>query len=1324
MLGRRSVSELPTVGEAMDVLRDAHLALILIFCAGWVHRDVSASNILADKKGIDAPWHARLVDLEHTRRFPSGDPDSASLKTGTLYFVSCEIESSINFYSIRASPKDRFGYSGWDDDSDPLPKEVRKHTYAHDLESLWWLILWIVTNRVNHARSHRKAYRYFQGNNIMQRRKLLEYGPLPVLHPVLGGVFLKRLDSVRRVIFLGYEGRNPHTDLEDLKTYRGSCGVFVRFFDTIDEEEVRAVWGQCYFTQFPLWVSRLLRLFLTGLCHPVPPNRSRGSDESHRGAAEAATHLTQYLQRQCHKKHTYSHDIESLWWFILWILTKHVGHAKSYRAAYNYFQRKSVGKRRVLLRNAVKEKIVIWSADLPILHPDLRVFIPWLSGVRAVLFRRYKRRHPETEINNLRTYKGLCAAFAHMFDAVNKEEKRATWDSETVKLHPLNPVLDTPLPSPIKNALGSPGGAAARVQVGMRHGHSEMETAEGSSTKGSLAGQVPKPNPPHTPKGPARSAQASEPGSFTPRREREQAADDPQTRLRRMIVERMKNETVYCADDDFIEHYLPPIPDAVNLETVLTNLGDHLQKSTQDKDKLLGEFSKRPMDIKNQKGKSTNEKAIFAPLGNVAKAIRDTIGAATNEFHLRMVPDTELSSEIPGCTFKIDACTTATQKAPGTLHVTDIVVPFEFKIQNTEDKKQENRAQIVSTIVHIMNDDVRRNFIYAITIENDHVSLWYFSRTHSVKATSFSYVKDPEKLVRVLVSLSCASKEQLGYDPRITLLDDKSYLYEFPASDGPLAASGADATEALAVAPSLAVTASSDSTATSQPSVVYFKTIGGLGEARSFHVAGRTTRVYKAQQVISKKNTTPIPGAPEVVVKDVWIDADGLTEVEIQKRLFHDIQAFAAGDWENHPLLEMLPSHTKEEFGEMLAEERYKGLFLRATMENVGCANKAVHPDAWDSDKIFQETTDRNFMRPAHGTAEQEIPSTCRAFSPKKRCFYVFPDVCTRVSALPTLGEAMDVLYETHIALLFMFCAGWIHRDISSGNVLAVKKDMDASWHAKLADLEYARKFPSDDAGSTDPKTGTPYFMAVEIQSSESFYETKDDRKNDKDRNMKVPAGFLKPQQHQPLQVKKHTYTHDIESLWWLVVWILTNHVGHEASYRAAYRYFQQNDVAKRRVLLKNGDVKAGLPILHRDLSAFCEPLVGVATVLVDDYKHRNPSTDLENLDMYMDACSVFAHFFGAVNRQEHRAVWETMKLYPIFTPPEPAPVQAVVEPAPSSLATQSTSKKRKAEQVQDIGPAEVVPQSQSLRRSTRNKSTTKASAKVDKPGPSKKQRN
>lgn len=54
--------------------------------------------------------------------------------------------------------------------------------------------------------------------------------------------------------------------------------------------------------------------------------------------------------------------------------------------------------------------------------------------------------------------------------------------------------------------------------------------------------------------------------------------------------------------------------------------------------------------------------------------------------------------------------------------------------------------------------------------------------------------------------------------------------------------------------------------------------------------------------------------------------------------------------------------------------------------------------------------------------------------------------------------------------------AGWVHRDISPGNLLV------HDGKVKLADLEYAKPYPDDEqTAAWDQKIGTPDFMANEI---------------------------------------------------------------------------------------------------------------------------------------------------------------------------------------------------------------------------------------------------
>lgn len=60
-------------------------------------------------------------------------------------------------------------------------------------------------------------------------------------------------------------------------------------------------------------------------------------------------------------------------------------------------------------------------------------------------------------------------------------------------------------------------------------------------------------------------------------------------------------------------------------------------------------------------------------------------------------------------------------------------------------------------------------------------------------------------------------------------------------------------------------------------------------------------------------------------------------------------------------------------------------------------------------------------------------------------------------------------LTNSNLALIVMFVANWVHRDVSTGNILFLGKDVKAQ--GKLSDLEYAKEFQLASPSSTDPKT-------------------------------------------------------------------------------------------------------------------------------------------------------------------------------------------------------------------------------------------------------------
>lgn len=210
----------------------------------------------------------------------------------------------------------------------------------------------------------------------------------------------------------------------------------------------------------------------------------------------------------------------------------------------------------------------------------------------------------------------------------------------------------------------------------------------------------------------------------------------------------------------------------------------------------------------------------------------------------------------------------------------------------------------------------------------------------------------------------------------------------------------------------------------------FFKIKAVVSSHRVLGVADRTTRVFKVVEVISKDDPTVKPDK-EFILKDVWIDVNAKTEAAIQEELLGRIEDFVKrpGGWKSHPLLQEF--HNNEEtltdaLVPLLENRAYTNLFLIVDAESIGLPCKSVHEDAWDPDDVYclypcTAKTEAPPSPDAKATTRppkrrgEDPPSTCRAFAPKRRCLFLYEDVCERVSCLPTLGDAFDVLRQANL---------------------------------------------------------------------------------------------------------------------------------------------------------------------------------------------------------------------------------------------------------------------------------------------------------------------
>ncbi|KAF4623612.1 hypothetical protein D9613_001475 [Agrocybe pediades] len=609
----------------------------------------------------------------------------------------------------------------------------------------------------------------------------------------------------------------------------------------------------------------------------------------------------------------------------------------------------------------------------------------------------------------------------------------------------------------------------------------------------------------------------------TPRTPRTNGEDIGVTNLRPQIAIEMDPEFVECSFEHFMQAYLPFIPGKEVVDGCLERLREatadhksnagipilrHFNIGTQRKESLREGFA----DF--HKPRNTTEAKLFSLLEPIAAAIAESrVDGRELRYKFYDCHHRSIKSDIGGSKNKIDACfppvecalpksgvTESDASDTNELHTSIIPVVCEWKLRKSKKEKARNNSQVVSANVQIMNADARRMFSFGVTIEEDELRLWYFSRSHSAVSEAVNFAQNPAFLVNTFISFMFATEEEMGYDPTVTQHDDNQYTYGIPPKQ-------------------------------SGGKTRFFRTIKIISEYRSNNVTGRKARVWLVREVESNAKDAIVTG-PEYVLKDVWLEESALTEQQIQNDIFQSIEGFWACSPEKEAMQGIWDKHRK-----LVTSGGYKDFFLTIVADYEGRRSKLLPGDftrrrgllltndpygTWDATPAStptptpanSKTTSNTRTLDAVSTPSTSKPATkanirpsCstdhtvpimpkvrdypRDYARKKQYRLIFEEQCVPVGELPKLRDVVQVLHQTLTPLELLLCAGWVHRDISSGNILAYRQQ-DGSWRAKVSDLEYAKKFPPDPqatkAPSADPKTGTPYFMAHEILDLKYLY--------------------------------------------------------------------------------------------------------------------------------------------------------------------------------------------------------------------------------------------
>ncbi|THH02934.1 hypothetical protein EW145_g6678, partial [Phellinidium pouzarii] len=274
-----------------------------------------------------------------------------------------------------------------------------------------------------------------------------------------------------------------------------------------------------------------------------------------------------------------------------------------------------------------------------------------------------------------------------------------------------------------------------------------------------------------------------------------------------------------------------------------------------------------------------------------------------------------------------------------------------------------------------------------------------------------------------------------------------------------------------------------------------FDTVAVLSDFAADAIIGRATRAFRVIVPVSKI---------EYALKDVWLDDDRELEHVIYDELLGDIE---------------------KKYGKDVREEAKKFLLTPEVHCKVKVdgqedhTRKVMMPMKSAGYLSVQDRMDHLGTRAPHEDGRTRI---------HHRIHYrvVFKEVATPLYNVMDLRGVFVVLKDCTRLLQWMHGCGWVHRDISSGNVYSY------GGQGLLGDLEYAKK---DSGGKHDVRTGTLDFMSVEVAESRYMFEPEP---NDEDSRSKASLnmGLVR------IPVFYYNGIHDMESLWWLPIWMMFFH--------------------------------------------------------------------------------------------------------------------------------------------------------------------------------------
>ncbi|KAI5993502.1 hypothetical protein EDD15DRAFT_2529998 [Pisolithus albus] len=579
----------------------------------------------------------------------------------------------------------------------------------------------------------------------------------------------------------------------------------------------------------------------------------------------------------------------------------------------------------------------------------------------------------------------------------------------------------------------------------------------------------------------------------------------PDTVTRPKALLRDLGEIPSVSLDYFESHALPPLPQGVDVTKI--------QESLRDAAVWSKDLQRWAVFTTNPKKSRKSEHDAFKPLSQVFNAVvreaRKTIGdrKATLMYASRRTksPASERSNSTRPDAYlllrekkSIDDKTDTSNDSWN-----DIAVSFEFKKGTGEEDCEEDDEKVMRSLHHIMRSDPCRRSTLGVTIEDTHMRFWFTCRAITLVSEPFDFFTEPEHLIHFFCSVAFANEHQLGWDPTVQRV-------------------------CVEGKPQYNITVCTD-----EGKETVYQTTKMISDFSADAMQGRGTRVFQVR--LTLQNGQPVHNAEPLVLKDSWREVDRAREDQILGQIFDGL----GKKYDTKKVSEARKYFlTVLAAGDVIMDgKKDKTTSLLRDADELP-PDFGLHRLPADDLLEWKPTRSGEGLTPNFSC----VPPSVKNSKIHHRIHYrlVFKEVCQPLYDLKRLDTVFKVLMDIHKALQLLHSIGWVHRDLSTGNVLY--------WGGvgKLADLEYAKHV--DSSITHEVQTGTLEFMACEVEAQRYLFQPHGGKSLAKTN----PAAKC-PFRFNPL--------HDMESLWWIATWTLYYHVDQRGSRPSPEQITQFHDL-------------------------------------------------------------------------------------------------------------------------------------------------------------------